>query len=142
MAKTATTVRRAGARVRWGGTPEGAQSRATASAVRQGGRANGDERRAAQISSGNANANASRLRQGTVEGCSRTAHARETRRDCEEEKSTARDGGGVIQDSTRTGNPTQLQGGEGVAVPLPGKLRRRFITRAGMEGAARSPRKD
>uniref|UniRef100_A0A0E0HC46 Uncharacterized protein n=1 Tax=Oryza nivara TaxID=4536 RepID=A0A0E0HC46_ORYNI len=82
-----------------GGTPEGAQSRATVLAVRLGGRANGDERRVAWTS----------LAGGTTP----SRHF----------QSTARDSGGVIQDSTRTGNPTRLQGGEGVAVPLPGKLR-------------------
>ncbi len=34
----------------------------------------------------------------------------------------AKDSGGVLQDSARTGNPTRLRGGEGAAVPLPGKL--------------------
>uniref|UniRef100_A0A0E0I3G3 Uncharacterized protein n=1 Tax=Oryza nivara TaxID=4536 RepID=A0A0E0I3G3_ORYNI len=39
--------------------------------------------------------------------------------------SSARYGGGVLQHNARTGNPTRLRGGEGVVVPLPGKLRRR-----------------
>uniref|UniRef100_A0A0D3F9M7 Uncharacterized protein n=1 Tax=Oryza barthii TaxID=65489 RepID=A0A0D3F9M7_9ORYZ len=36
--------------------------------------------------------------------------------------SSAKDGGGVLQDSAHAGNPTRLRGGEGAAVPLPGKL--------------------
>uniref|UniRef100_A0A0E0N1G0 Uncharacterized protein n=1 Tax=Oryza rufipogon TaxID=4529 RepID=A0A0E0N1G0_ORYRU len=60
-----------------------------ASVVRPGGRANGDEHRVARTSSAGGATPSRRF------------------------PSLARDGGGVLQDSARTGNLTRLRGGEG-----------------------------
>uniref|UniRef100_A0A0E0DMY5 Uncharacterized protein n=1 Tax=Oryza meridionalis TaxID=40149 RepID=A0A0E0DMY5_9ORYZ len=73
---------------RLGAHPRAAQSRATASVVRLGGCVNGDERRAAWTSrrEGRRQTDASRLRQGMAEGCSRITRVQGTQRDCDKVK--------------------------------------------------------
>uniref|UniRef100_A0A0E0LBF5 Uncharacterized protein n=1 Tax=Oryza punctata TaxID=4537 RepID=A0A0E0LBF5_ORYPU len=84
----------------WGTHPRAAPSQATMSAVWRGGRANGDERRAARtLSWGGGGGTPSRRF-----------------------LSLGRDGGGVLQDVVHMENLTRPLGGEGAAVPLPGKL--------------------
>uniref|UniRef100_A0A0E0CEJ2 Uncharacterized protein n=1 Tax=Oryza meridionalis TaxID=40149 RepID=A0A0E0CEJ2_9ORYZ len=95
-----------------GAYPRAVQSRAMVSAVRLGGRANGDECRAAWTTL------VGGMTPRTVEGCSRTVRAQGTQRGCEEVK--------VRQCHLGASSPFGWH----------------FIAWAGTEGAARSPRKD